>query len=101
MVEKILTGRGAPAERKRIVYEYTGFDHATLVKAIRRGWAVNDEVCRLDGVRCIAANERVPSTLNHLRDHVHLTERGRRALADAITEPVGAWVERIKASRGS
>ena len=90
----------SPRERKRIAYEYTGFNHATLVEAIHGGWAVNDEVCRLDGVHCVSANERVPSTLGYLRDHVHLTERGRRALADVVYEAVAEWVERIRASRG-
>ncbi|MFQ5693544.1 MAG: hypothetical protein ACE5IM_10930 [Nitrospinota bacterium] len=47
---------------------------------------------------CIAANERVPSTLEYLADHVHPTARGRRALADAVYGKVAAWVERARTS---
>ncbi len=96
----LVNRNNSPRERKRIIYKYSGFDHATLLEAIREGWRVNEEVCRLDGVRCIAANERVPATLDDFRDHVHPTARGRRALAEAVYGEVAKWVEeRIRASR--
>ncbi len=77
------------AERKRIGYRYPGFTHETLLEAYRKGWGVNDEICRLVNVFCISAHERLPNTLAYFRDHVHLTDQGKERLAETIYEEIG------------
>lgn len=71
-------------ERRRIRYGYSGFRHEILMRAIQLGWDVNDEVCRLRGVHCVPAHQKVPSTLEYFHDHVHPTPKGRQAIADAV-----------------
>jgi lysophospholipase L1-like esterase len=62
-------------ERRRIRYEYTGFDHSRLLEAIADGLAVNREVALRKGVWQLGV-EGVPRNLRHMRDHVHLTDAG-------------------------
>ncbi len=91
-----------PRERELIGYRYPGFNHEILLEAYRKGWEVNDEICRMGGVSCIPAHERLPHTLEYFRDHVHLTDRGKKRLADTIFEEMEKmkWVaEKLEAVR--
>lgn len=81
-------------ERERIAYAVTGFRHEVLVEALRRGWAVNDELCALKDVFCVPANEAVPPTLKHFQNSVHLKPKGLEALAEVVFQRIAGLVER-------
>lgn len=81
-------------ERERIAYAVTGFPHEALVAALKRGWAVNDEICALEEVFCVPANEEIPRTLEYFRDHVHLKPKGLEALAEVVFRRVAGLIEK-------
>ena len=79
-----------PEERGKIHYTYVGFDHSTLVEAVRRAHEVNDETCRRPGVFCVDPSGVVRSDLLHFKDQVHLKDRGREAMGQFMAD----WIAR-------
>ena len=75
-----------------IRYEYTGFDHPTLMNAIRRARAVTREVAAAPHVSIIAT-DGLPKDFEHFRDHVHLNEPGLTKLVEIIGPQIVALVE--------
>lgn len=87
----LVTPDGSAVERERIRYDYTGFDHPTLVEAIERA---RDEVRRLaerPGVRHVTT-DTFPADPALFRDHVHLTDAGLERLAAVIAPQVEAML---------
>jgi hypothetical protein len=89
----LIHSRNVSEERNRIGYAYTGFEHDVLVEAVQTGWAVNDELCTLEDVSCVAANEELPAELDYFRDHVHLQQSGLEILSEVVFQGIAGLIE--------
>jgi lysophospholipase L1-like esterase len=88
----------AATQNSKIRYNYLGFDHPTVLEAVRRARAVTREVAMADNVSIITT-DGFPKDFEHFRDHVHLNEAGLAKLVALIGPQIVALVESKVASR--
>jgi len=87
-------------QNSKIRYNYLGFDHPTMLEAIRRGRAVTREVATAGHVSIITT-DGFPKDFEHFRDHVHLNEAGLTKLVKLIGPQIVALVESTATSQQS
>ena len=85
---RLITPDLPDSARKRIPYEYTLFDHETLLKAYEQADRIIKEVGREKKVDVIDAAAVISGNEQLLYDHVHTTAQGSRRLAELAAESV-------------
>jgi lysophospholipase L1-like esterase len=79
--------------RRRIEYDYVGFDHPTLVRAYALFNDAVREVGRSRGVPVLDLDRALSGRPELFADHVHTTAAGSRAYADAAAAFVAAELD--------
>ncbi|NTW99863.1 MAG: hypothetical protein HGB35_08070 [Geobacteraceae bacterium] len=83
---RLITPDLPDAARKKIPYEYTLFDHETLLQAYEKADLIIKEVGRAKKVAVIDAAAVMSGDERLLYDHVHTTAEGSQKLAELVAE---------------
>jgi len=93
----LATAAADPEARARIRYDYTGFDHPTLVRAYALFNDAVRDIGRERGVPVLDLDRRFSGRKDLFADHVHTSAAGSRAYADAVA----GFLEAMPGARGA